>query len=143
MIARFITLLIGAVTCLLVTSYIVGGNVLNAFYPPEAYDATIQIRYMQFLLTILLITSMAIIFLGSQRLRVWAKEGSKIKFALTLVIGSLSYLFTAFIEFAIVDVWLNRHWKISATALVLVIPTMLFLISDVKWTINERYLKNI
>jgi heme/copper-type cytochrome/quinol oxidase subunit 3 len=139
MINRFITLIICAVTCSLVTSYIVSGNLLDAFYPPEANGTTIQILQMQFLLTVLLIASMPIIFLGSHRLRSWTKEGAKIKFALTLVIGSLSYLLTAFIEFAIVDAWFNRNWKISTIALVLAIPTMFFLISDSKWVTSRKF----
>lgn len=143
MIARFITLVIGALTCSLVTTHIVGGNTLDAFYPPEPDGNTIQILKMQFLVMLLVIFSMPAIFLGNKRFRMWAKEGSKIKFALTLVMGALSYLFAAFIEFIIVDAWFNTHWKISATALVLVIPTMFFLISDAQWAISSKHSKNI
>ena len=101
MITRFIILLIGALTCSLVTTYIVGGHPLDAFYPPEADLSSIQILKMQFLVFVLMIFSAPVIFLGNKRFRMWASEGSKIKFVLTLVMVSMSYLFTAFIEFII------------------------------------------
>lgn len=139
MITRFTILLIGALTCSLVTTYIVGGQPHDAFYPPEADLSSIQILKMQFLVFVLMIFSAPVIFLGNKRFRMWASEGSKIKFVLTLVMVSMSYLFTAFIEFIIVDAWFNTDWQISVTALILVIPTIFFLLSDSKWAISGRY----
>ena len=124
--------------CAMMVSYIYGQNCFSEFFPLEGNRNSIFILSTQVILTLSAVVLIPVISLGNEGIKIWLRVGSKFKFYFAITLFTTSYMCFALLMVTFFSQNIDMHyWTVSSSLIPLILFTMCFFISDIKWAFKK------
>jgi hypothetical protein len=138
MILRFLMIMIGVIFCATMVSCIYGHNCFSEFFPLDGNRNSIFILATQVILTLSAVVLIPVISLGNDGIKIWLRAGSKFKFSFAITLFTTSYMCFALLMVTFFSQNIDMHyWTLSSSLIPLILFTIYFLISDIKWAFEK------